>query len=89
MVISYHKFGAKAVEVGASVLMRGGTALDAVERGIAAVEDDPEVKSVGVNGYPNWLGEVELDAGIMDGRTLRACGVAAVKRVRNLSLIHI
>jgi len=83
LAASYHDFGVKAVEAARRVLEEGGSALDAVEAGVRVVELDPSVRSVGLNGLPNWLGEVELDAGIMDGDTLRACGVAAVKRVRN------
>lgn len=83
LVASYHDFGVRAVEAARSVLEKGGRALDAVEAGIKVIELDPTINSVGLSGLPNWLGEVELDAGIMDGDTLRACGVAAVKRVRN------
>lgn len=83
LAASYHDFGRRAVERAARVLLSGGSALDAVEQGVAEVENDPSNESVGLGGLPNWLGEVELDAGIMDGDTLRACGVAAVKRVKN------
>ena len=83
LVASYHDFGVQAVKAARSVLEKGGSALDAVEAGIRVIELDPSISSVGLSGLPNWLGEVELDAGIMDGDTLRACGVAAGKRVRN------
>jgi isoaspartyl peptidase/L-asparaginase-like protein (Ntn-hydrolase superfamily) len=63
------------------VLASGGSALDAVERGVNAVELDPSVTSVGYGGMPNASGEVELDAMIMDGRTLEAGAVAALKRI--------
>ncbi|RLE80347.1 MAG: hypothetical protein DRJ51_06010, partial [Thermoprotei archaeon] len=82
LVASYHDFGVKAARKAVEVLLKGGSALDAVEMGIREIEGDPNVRSVGLNGYPNWLGEVELDAGIMDGKTLKACGVAAVKYVK-------
>ncbi len=61
------------------VLRAGGRALDAVEIACRVVEDDPEEHSVGFSGLPNVLGEVELDASIMDGRT-RAGGAVAVLR---------
>ena len=83
LAASYHDFGKRALEVAVRVLLSGGSALDAVEQGIAEVENGPNNESVGLGGLPNWLGEAELDAGIMDGDTLRACGVAAVKRVKN------
>lgn len=65
------------------VLKAGGSALDAVEEAVKVVENDLTIRSVGLGGYPNMLGEVELDASIMDGSTLRAGAVAAVKNVKN------
>jgi len=61
------------------LLRSGGCALDAVELASRITEADPEEHSVGYSGLPNVLGEVELDASIMDGRTLRSGAVAAVK----------
>jgi beta-aspartyl-peptidase (threonine type) len=61
------------------LLRSGGSALDAVELACRIVEDDPDDHSVGYGGLPNVLGEVELDASIMDGATLRAGAVAAVQ----------
>jgi L-asparaginase / beta-aspartyl-peptidase len=60
------------------VLRRGGSAVDAVEAGILPVESNPDDHSVGYAGLPNLLGEVELDASIMDGKTLAAGAVGAV-----------
>jgi beta-aspartyl-peptidase (threonine type) len=59
-------------------LRAGGRALDAVELACRIVEDDPDDHSVGYGGLPNILGQVELDASIMDGRTLAAGAVAAL-----------
>jgi beta-aspartyl-peptidase (threonine type) len=61
------------------VLREGGTALDAVEAGIRLVESNAEDDSVGLGGLPNLLGQVELDASIMDGRTLAAGTVGALQ----------
>ena len=52
--------------------------MDAVEAAIRLVESDEENHTVGVGGMPNLLGEVELDASVMDGATRRAGAVAAV-----------
>src|SRR4051812_43935871 len=60
------------------LLRRGGSALDAVEVACQITEDDPEDHSVGYSGLPNVLGQVELDASIMDGRTLNSGAVAAL-----------
>ncbi len=62
-----------------NLLRQGGRALDAVELACRCNEDDPDDHSVGYGGLPNVLGEVELDASIMDGRTLRAGAVAGVQ----------
>jgi beta-aspartyl-peptidase (threonine type) len=61
------------------VLKDGGSAIDAVETGVRLVEANPEEHSVGYGGYPNILGQVELDAGIMDGHTLATGAVGAVQ----------
>ena len=61
------------------VLKDGGSALDAVETGTRLVESNPEDHTVGYSGLPNLLGEVELDASLMDGATLRAGAVGAVR----------
>jgi beta-aspartyl-peptidase (threonine type) len=61
------------------VLRNGGSAVDAVIAGIKPVEANPDDHSVGFSGLPNLLGEVELDASIMDGRGLRAGAVGALK----------
>lgn len=65
---------------GMRILRAGGTALDAVEAVIRLVESNPEDHSVGYSGLPNILGEVELDASIMEGKTLAAGAVCAVKQ---------
>lgn len=64
---------------GMRVLRRGGRALDAVEATIRVVESNPRDHSVGYGGLPNILGQVELDASLMDGRSLEAGAVCAVR----------
>ena len=71
--------GIVGIEAAVEVLRRGGSALDAVEAGIRPVELNPQDHSVGYGGLPNLLGEVELDASIMDGRTLAAGAVGALR----------
>jgi beta-aspartyl-peptidase (threonine type) len=63
---------------GVAVLKAGGSAVDAVVAAIRQVEANPNDHSVGYSGLPNLLGEVELDASIMDGRTLSTGAVAAL-----------
>lgn len=71
--------GLPGIERAMQVLRQGGTALDAVEAGIRLVESNAEDESVGLGGLPNLLGQVELDASIMDGRTLAAGTVGALQ----------
>lgn len=66
----------------AEILTAGGSALDAVEAATRVVEDDPSDHTVGLGGYPNLAGMVELDAGIMDGTTMQMGAVGALRRNR-------
>jgi isoaspartyl peptidase/L-asparaginase-like protein (Ntn-hydrolase superfamily) len=70
--------GEVGLAAGVDLLRAGASALDAVEAAIRIVESDEDNHTVGVGGLPNLLGEVELDASIMDGATRRAGAVAAV-----------
>src|SRR5439155_18208919 len=70
--------GRAALPTGIRILARGGSALDAVEACARVVEADPEDRSVGRGGLPNVLGDVELDASIVDGTSHAAGSVAAL-----------
>ena len=74
--------GAVGMDAAWAVLAGGGTALDAVEVGTRLVEDEPTDHTVGYSGYPNLLGEVELDASIMDGTTRAAGAVGGLRGYR-------
>ena len=71
--------GEVGLVAGMTWLREGGSALDAVEAAVRMVESNEADHYVGVGGLPNLLGEVELDASIMEGATRRAGAVAAVK----------
>lgn len=83
IVVISSRNGDKAVREAMRVLKNGGELLDAVEEGVKLVEDDPTDQTVGYGGLPNLLGQVELDASIMDGATLRTGAVAGVKHFKN------
>ena len=68
-----------ALPAAMAVLKAGGSALDAVETAIRLVEIDPEEHSVGLGSWPNLLGELELDASLMDGRTRASGAVGALQ----------
>src|SRR5258708_22338926 len=72
--------GEVGLATGIALLRAGASALDAVEAAVRVVESNEADHHVGVGGLPNLLGEVELDASIMDGATRRAGALAAVAR---------
>lgn len=76
-------FGLAANERAAAVFAASGNLLDAVEKGINVVEDDPAITSVGYGGLPNADGVVELDAGIMDGARHRAVAICNLHQIKN------
>lgn len=73
---------AKAIRTGYAILARGGTSLDAVEATIRVLEDSG-LYDAGRGAYYTKDGIPEMDAAIMDGRTLEAGSVAAVKHIAN------
>jgi N4-(beta-N-acetylglucosaminyl)-L-asparaginase len=87
IVIATWKFGATAVRTALPILATGKPALDAALAGAQAVEDDPEVDSVGYGGIANALGVVQLDACVMDGKTLACGGVAGVENVKHVAAL--
>jgi beta-aspartyl-peptidase (threonine type) len=64
------------------ILRAGGPALDAIEAAVRFLEDAPVVDA-GKGSYLNAVGEIELDAMIMDGSTMELGAVAAVRGIRN------
>jgi len=81
-VIASHN-GLAAAAKARELLLAGKSPLDACVEGITLVEDDPTEHSVGYGGIPNEAGIVELDAAVMDGRTHRGAGVAALQNIRH------
>jgi beta-aspartyl-peptidase (threonine type) len=71
-----------ALKLGKEVLDKGGTSLDAVEKAVRFLEDDP-LFNAGKGAVFTHEGTNELDAAIMDGRTLSCGSVAGVKTVKN------
>ncbi len=52
--------------------------VDAIVAGISEVEREIKVRSVGYGGWPNMIGRMECDAGVMDGTTREVGSVGAV-----------
>jgi len=72
----------RALTAGQAVLVKGGSALDAVEQVVRLLEDDPHFNA-GKGAVYNHDGGHHLDAAIMDGRTLACGAVAGLTTVRN------
>jgi len=81
-VEAHRKGCVAALKLGWEVLRAGGSSIDAVEQAIRYLEDD-ETFDAGRGSHLNAQGEVELDASIMEGRSLMCGAVAAVQDVRN------
>ena len=78
VVISTWDHGLLANRVSWDILAAGGKSLDAVEEGVRVVESDPNIRTVGMGGYPDRDGIVTLDACIMDYES--NCGSVAFLR---------
>lgn len=72
----------EALQKGYEILKNGGSSLDAVEQTIMILEDSP-LFNAGKGAVFTSAGTNELDASIMDGKTLQAGAVAAVKHIKN------
>ncbi|WP_172917552.1 N(4)-(beta-N-acetylglucosaminyl)-L-asparaginase [Capnocytophaga canis] len=82
VVISTWNHGLPANDAAWKILASGGSALDAVEKGVMTAEADPEETSVGYGGYPDREGNVTLDACIMDNQN-NAGSVACLKNIKH------
>ena len=78
-----HRAGLEqTLRAGYDVLRKGGSSLDAVEAAIHVLEDNP-LFNAGKGAVFTHEGTNELDASIMDGRTLKAGAVAGLQHIRN------
>ncbi|XP_077993923.1 isoaspartyl peptidase/L-asparaginase-like [Glandiceps talaboti] len=71
-----------AAKRGYGVVNGGGSAVDAVETAVCALEDNPAFDA-GYGSVLNSAGEIELDAIIMEGSEMNAGAVAAVQNIQN------
>lgn len=79
---AYREKLTEALHAGLGVLQNGGAALDAVEAAVRVLEDSP-LFNAGKGAVFTSEGKNELDACIMDGRTLEAGAVGSVTTIRN------
>ncbi|MFO0660668.1 MAG: isoaspartyl peptidase/L-asparaginase [Polyangiaceae bacterium] len=72
----------RATAVAAKILREGGKSIDAVQRAVEELEDDP-LFNAGTGGALDERGELRLDASIMNGATLAAGSVCDLPPFRN------
>jgi beta-aspartyl-peptidase (threonine type) len=80
--LKYRAGLAAALDAGFAVLQAGATSLDAVTRAVMVLEDNP-LFNAGRGSVFTLDGHNELDAAIMDGRTLKAGAVCGVTHIKN------
>jgi len=79
---AYTKKLQEALDIGYKILENGGTSIEAVQKTINIMENSP-LFNAGKGAVFNSLGKQEMDASIMDGKTLNAGAVAGVSRIKN------
>ena len=79
--------GVEAAKAARQALIQGYDPLDAAIVGVNVNELDPNDVSVGYGGIPNEEGVVQLDACVMDGRTMKAGAVGALEGVKTPSRV--
>jgi beta-aspartyl-peptidase (threonine type) len=72
----------EALDAGYAVLEKGGISLDAIQAAINVMEDSP-LFNAGKGAVYNNEGNQEMDAAIMDGKTLNAGAIAGVNHIKN------
>lgn len=83
---AYHEGLEAAIDTGYAILDSGGTAVDAVKAAVVLLEDNI-LFNAGKGSVFTKRGEHEMDAAIMDGKTLSAGAIAGVKNIRNPVLL--
>ncbi len=73
---------AAALDAGYALLEKGGSSLDAAMSAVRVLEDDP-LFNAGRGAVLNREGIAELDAAVMDGKSLRAGAVSGLRHVKN------
>ncbi len=71
-----------ALQAASNILKNNGSAVDAVEAAVKCLEDNP-LFNAGKGAVYTKKGVHELDAAIMDGKTLQAGAIAGVRNVKN------
>lgn len=71
--------GRSGTDTAAQLLAQNSNGLRAIIEGIKIVEANQDIHTVGMSAWPNILGELQLDASVMDGNTRRTGSVGALR----------
>ena len=82
VVISTWKHGLEANRYASKLIYKNKKALDVVEQGVRVTESDINIRTVGYGGYTDNIGNVTLDAAIMDHNN-NAGSVAYLKNIKH------
>jgi L-asparaginase / beta-aspartyl-peptidase len=72
----------RATQKGFEILEKGGNAVDSIIKAVSVLEDDGTFNA-GYGSSLNLMKQVEMEASIMDGKTLKAGAAALLKDIRN------
>ncbi|MBI5267054.1 MAG: isoaspartyl peptidase/L-asparaginase [candidate division Zixibacteria bacterium] len=72
----------ESLSAGYEILNAGGTSLDAVQKAVTIMEDNP-LFNCGRGAVFTYEGKHSMDAALMDGRTLAVGAVAGVRQIKN------
>ncbi len=71
--------GRSGTELATNLLAQKTNGLRAIIEGIKIVEANCDIHTVGMSSWPNILGDLQLDASVMDGNTRRTGSVGALR----------
>jgi isoaspartyl peptidase/L-asparaginase-like protein (Ntn-hydrolase superfamily) len=77
----FHSLRAASREQARQELLAGKHRHDILETALNMVEDDTAINTIGSGGYPNLVGEIELDAAFMDGNNRMLGAIAATASI--------
>jgi len=75
--------GRSGTATAANLLNNNSHGLRAIIEGIKIVEANLDIHTVGMSSWPNILGELQLDAAVMDGNTRRTGAVGALRNFKH------
>lgn len=82
-IIGTWRMSTEGVGLAQKALVNGLSKTAALIEAIKNVEDNPNFGSVGFGGLPNKNGQVQLDAGFMDGNNFNVGAVAGSEKIKN------